>query len=68
MSEKYIEYEEVLKCETYIHEMFITICQKTDIENSLKNVLDKCGEIRQILYNIVNWMYIFFNQISQSNI
>ena len=52
MSEKYIEYEEVLKCETYIHEMFITICQKTDIENSLKNVLDKCGEIRQILYNI----------------
>ena len=52
MSEKYVEYEEVLKCETYIHEMFITICQKTDIENSLKNVLDKCGEIRQILYNI----------------
>ena len=52
MSKKYAEYEEILKCETYIHEMFITIYQKTDIEKSLKNVLDKCKETRQILYNI----------------
>ncbi|MDI1494724.1 MAG: hypothetical protein K8823_30 [Cenarchaeum symbiont of Oopsacas minuta] len=52
ISSKYTEYDEVLKHETEIHEMFITIYQKTNIKGLLKNVLSKCREIRDILYNI----------------